>query len=584
MTMKLRKTKIICTLGPASESEEVIRELMLAGMNVARLNFSHGTHEEQRGKLERVKRVREELGLPVALLLDTKGPEIRTGEFEKGKVELKKGQTFVLTTEDVLGNEGKVSITYKNLVKDVQEGDSILIDDGLIGLKVVKVTEKEIICSVENGGTVSNKKGINVPGVELKMPFISKKDKDDILFAVKEGFDYIAASFTRTADDILEIRRILEENNCNFIKIIAKVENDQGIKNVDEILRVADGVMIARGDMGVEIPLEEVPSIQKKLIRKAFETGKPIITATQMLDSMMKNPRPTRAETSDVANAIYQGTSAIMLSGETASGQYPVEALKTMVKIALRTEADIDYDERFKRRSIEDRTDITNAVSHATCTTAVDLHASAIITVTKSGRTVGMVAKHHPGCMIIGCCMDDYVCRQLNLYWGVQPLLLPKEEDADALFNSAVAAAEEAGLVSRGDLTVLTAGVPLGVTGTTNLIKVQVAGRILVKGKGYTKKKVCGPICVAKDAEELKKNFAAGDIVVVPETTNEMLPELKSAQAVIAEHGGSNSHAAIVGLTLDIPVIVNAANATEILKSGAVVQVDAETGTVSSNS
>ena len=584
MTMKLRKTKIICTLGPASESEEVIRELMLAGMNVARLNFSHGTHEEQRGKLERVKRVREELGLPVALLLDTKGPEIRTGEFEKGKVELKKGQTFVLTTEDVLGNEGKVSITYKNLVKDVQEGDSILIDDGLIGLKVVKVTEKEIICSVENGGTVSNKKGINVPGVELKMPFISKKDKDDILFAVKEGFDYIAASFTRTADDILEIRRILDENNCNFIKIIAKVENDQGIKNVDEILRVADGVMIARGDMGVEIPLEEVPSIQKKLIRKAFETGKPIITATQMLDSMMKNPRPTRAETSDVANAIYQGTSAIMLSGETASGQYPVEALKTMVKIALRTEADIDYDERFKRRSIEDRTDITNAVSHATCTTAVDLHASAIITVTKSGRTVGMVAKHHPGCMIIGCCMDDYVCRQLNLYWGVQPLLLPKEDDADALFNSAVAAAEEAGLVSRGDLTVLTAGVPLGVTGTTNLIKVQVAGKILVKGKGYTKKKVCGPICVAKDAEELKKNFVAGDIVVVPETTNEMLPELKSAQAVIAEHGGSNSHAAIVGLTLDIPVIVNAANATEILKSGAVVQVDAETGTVSSNS
>ncbi len=580
----MRKTKIICTLGPASESEEVIRELMLAGMNVARLNFSHGTHEEQRGKLERVKKVREELGLPVALLLDTKGPEIRTGEFEKGKVELKKGQTFVLTTEDVPGNEGMVSITYKNLVKDVQPGDSILIDDGLIGLEVKELTEKEIICTVLNGGTISNKKGINVPGVELKMPFISKKDKEDILFAVKEGFDYIAASFTRTAEDILDIRRILEENGCNFIKIIAKVENDQGIKNVDEILRVADGVMIARGDMGVEIPLEEVPGIQKKLIRKAFETGKPIITATQMLDSMMKNPRPTRAETSDVANAIYQGTSAIMLSGETASGQYPVEALKTMVKIALRTEADIDYDERFKRRSIEDRTDITNAVSHATCTTAVDLHAAAIITVTKSGRTVGMVAKHHPGCMIIGCCMDDYVCRQLNLYWGVQPLLLQKEEDADALFNSAVAAAENAGLVSRGDLTVLTAGVPLGVTGTTNLIKVQVAGKILVKGKGFNEKKACGPLCVAKDAEELKKNYTAGDIIVVPETTNEMLSELKSAKAVIAEQGGSNSHAAIVGLALDIPVIVNAAHATEILKNGAVVEVDGETGTVSSNS
>ena len=356
------------------------------------------------------------------------------------------------------------------------------------------------------------------------------------------------------------------------------------MENIDEILRVSDGIMIARGDMGVEIPLEDVPVIQKMLIRKIFETGKPVITATQMLDSMIKNPRPTRAETTDVANAIYQGTSAIMLSGETANGQYPVEALKTMVKIALRTEADMDYDGRFKRRTLMDRPDITNAVSHATCTTAVDLHAAAIITVTKSGRTVGMVSKHHPGCMIIGCCMDEYVCRQLNLYWGVQPLLLEKETDAETLFRKAVEAAERAGLVKRGDLTVLTAGVPLGVTGTTNLIKVQVAGRILVTGDGITKKKVSGSLCVVKDAEELKKNFRAGDIIVAPETTNEMLSQMRAASGLIVEQKGDNSHAAIVGLTLDIPVIVGADNATDILKDGAVVLVDAETGTVSSNS
>lgn len=581
--MKRRKTKIICTLGPASESEQMIRELMLAGMNVARLNFSHGTHEEQKGKIELVKKVREELKLPVALLLDTKGPEIRTRDVENGRIELKKGQSFVLTTEEILGNEGRVSITYQDLVKDVKPGNAILIDDGLIELEVNQVTEKDIYCTVKNGGFVSNKKGINVPGVSLNMPFISEKDYDDIVFGIEEGFDFIAASFTRSAEDILEIRKILEERNCHHIKIIAKIENLQGVENIDEILRVSDGIMIARGDMGVEIPLEDVPVIQKKLILKSLEIGKPVITATQMLDSMIKNPRPTRAETSDVSNAIYQGTGAIMLSGETASGQYPVEAVKTMDRIAVRTEEDIDYDYRFKRRSIMDKPDITNAVSHATCTTAADLKASAIITVSKSGRTVGMISRYRPSCTIIGCCMDDYVCRQLNLYWGVEPLLLEREDNAEELFNHAVEAAEHAGLVSRGDLTVLTAGVPLGITGTTNLIKVQVAGQILVTGQGITRKKACGPLCVARDAEELKKNYHAGDIIVVPETTNEMMPELKTALALVTEKEGGNSHGAIVGLTLDIPVIVGAENAVDILKSGAVVSVDAETGAVSSN-
>lgn len=581
--MKRRKTKIICTLGPASESEQMIRELMLAGMNVARLNFSHGTHEEQKGKIELVKKVREELKLPVALLLDTKGPEIRTRDVENGRIELKKGQSFVLTTEEILGNEGRVSITYQDLVKDVKPGDAVLIDDGLIELEVNQVAEKDIYCTVKNGGFVSNKKGINVPGVSLNMPFISEKDYEDIVFGIEEGFDFIAASFTRSAEDILEIRKILEERNCHHIKIIAKIENLQGVENIDEILRVSDGIMIARGDMGVEIPLEDVPVIQKKLILKSLELGKPVITATQMLDSMIKNPRPTRAETSDVSNAIYQGTGAIMLSGETASGQYPVEAVKTMDRIAVRTEEDIDYDYRFKRRSMMDKPDITNAVSHATCTTAADLKASAIITVSKSGRTVGMISRYRPSCTIIGCCMDDYVCRQLNLYWGVEPLLLEREDNAEELFNHAVEAAERAGLVSRGDLTVLTAGVPLGITGTTNLIKVQVAGQILVTGQGITRKKACGPLCVARDAEELKKNYHAGDIIVVPETTNEMMPELKTALALVTEKEGGNSHGAIVGLTLDIPVIVGAENAVDILKSGAVVSVDAETGAVSSN-
>ena len=581
----MKKTKVVCTMGPNTNDKELMRKLIQNGMDVARFNFSHGDHEEQKFRMDLLKQLRAEEHSNTAILLDTKGPEIRTGVLKDGKkIMLETGSTFTLTVEDIVGDEDRVSITYDGLVEDVDTGSTILIDDGLIGMKVSKVTEKEIFCVVENGGVISNKKGINVPGVSLSMPFISQKDYDDIIFAIEEGFDYIAASFTRTADDILEIRKILEKKNCEHIKIIAKIENLQGVENIDDILRVSDGIMIARGDMGVEIPLEDVPVIQKKLIQKIFETGKPVITATQMLDSMIKNPRPTRAETTDVANAIYQGTSAIMLSGETANGQYPVEALKTMVKIAIRTEADIDYDARFKRRTIMDRPDITNAVSHATCTTAVDLHAAAIITVTKSGRTVGMVSKHHPGCLIIGCCMDDYVCRQLNLYWGVQPLLLEKEEEAEVLFSRAVEAAERAGFVSRGDLTVLTAGVPLGVTGTTNLIKVQVAGRILVTGNGITKKKVCGSLCVVKDAEELKKNFHAGDVIVAPETNNEMLAQMRAASGLVVEQKGDNSHAAIVGLTLDIPVIVGAANATDILKSGAVVMVDAETGTVSSNS
>ena len=576
----MRRTKIVCTLGPSTDKEEVLRNLMKNGMNVARMNFSHGTHEEQKARLDMIKKLREELNLPVAALLDTKGPEIRIGDVEGGKLELKSGQEFTLTTEEMLGTEKKVTITYKELYKDVEPGDSILIDDGLIGMEVVRIDESDIVCRVKNGGFISNHKGVNVPGVELNMPFVSPKDLADIVFAVEQDYDFIAASFTRTAEDIMEIRKILQEHGGEKIHIIAKLENKQGVKNCEDILRVADGIMIARGDMGVEIPLEEVPVIQKELIRKAMHMGKPVITATQMLDSMMKNPRPTRAETSDVANAIYQGTSAIMLSGETAAGAYPIEAVQTMAKIAERTEQDIDYSREFKPRKLAEAPDVTSAISHATCTTAADLKAAAIVAVSKSGRTVSRIAKYLPVCPIIGCTTDERVYRQLNLLWGVTPVVMEEANTADELFDHAVELAEQKGLIARGELVVIAAGVPVGLSGTTNMMKVQIAGNALVTGKGANKLKASGNVCVCSNDEDLEKKFRAGDIVVVEQTTNEMVHKLKEAAGIITETGDLYSHAAVVGMTLEIPVITSARNATRILKSGTFVTMDAEQGIV----
>ena len=576
----MRRTKIVCTLGPSTDKEEVLRNLMKNGMNVARMNFSHGTHEEQKARLDMVKKLREELNLPVAALLDTKGPEIRIGDVEGGKLELKPGQEFTLTTEEMLGTEKKVTITYKELYKDVEPGDSILIDDGLIGMEVVRIDESDIVCRVKNGGFISNHKGVNVPGVELNMPFVSPKDLADIVFAVEQDYDFIAASFTRTAEDIMEIRKILQEHGGEKVHIIAKLENKQGVKNCEDILRVADGIMIARGDMGVEIPLEEVPVIQKELIRKAMHMGKPVITATQMLDSMMKNPRPTRAETSDVANAIYQGTSAIMLSGETAAGAYPIEAVQTMAKIAERTEQDIDYSREFKPRKLAEAPDVTSAISHATCTTAADLKAAAIVAVSKSGRTVSRIAKYLPVCPIIGCTTDERVYRQLNLLWGVTPVVMEEANTADELFDHAVELAEQKGLIARGELVVIAAGVPVGLSGTTNMMKVQIAGNALVTGKGANKLKASGNVCVCSNDEDLEKKFRAGDIVVVEQTTNEMVHKLKDAAGIITETGDRYSHAAVVGMTLEIPVITSARNATRILKSGTFVTMDAEQGIV----
>lgn len=582
MNTPIRKTKIVCTMGPNLFEKHLIAPLMKAGMNVARFNFSHGTYETHQHYYDEVCRIRDDLGLPVATMLDTKGPEIRVRSFKNGRVTLQNGQLFTLTTDEVEGDEERVSITYKELPQDIAVGSSILIDDGLIGMQVERIDGADIVCRVLNGGVVSNNKGVNIPNAHLSMPFISEKDHQDILFAIKNGYDFIAASFTRCADDIMQIRHILQENNCHTINIIAKIENMEGVENIDEILRVVDGVMVARGDLGVEVPLEDVPSLQKKLIQRGIAAGKPVITATQMLDSMIKNPRPTRAEATDVANAIYDGTSAIMLSGESAVGAYPVEAVETMVRIALRAEADMDYIRRFSRDTSAS-TDVTNAISHATVTSAHDLNASAIITVTKSGSTARILSRYRPACVIVGCTTEKHVWRQLALSWGTVPLMIAEESNTDDLFEHAVDAAVQNGLVHDGELVVLTAGVPLGISGTTNLMKVHVVGHLLSRGQGLHGGKVIAPLCVIRNLEKDAKDFNTGDVIVCHQTTREMFSMLRKSSAIVLEDDNPEGHGAIAGMSLDIPVIIGAKNATNILKSGAVVTVDGEKGTVSAN-
>ncbi|MDO5135881.1 MAG: pyruvate kinase [Eubacteriales bacterium] len=472
----MRKTKIICTLGPATDQEGVLEELIKTGMDVARFNFSHGSHEEQKERLDRLKELRERYDRPIAALLDTKGPEIRLGCFRDKKITLKEGQLFTLTSQEVEGTQERVSVSYKNLYKDVKAGDHILIDDGLIDMEVQEVTEGEIACKVVNSGQVSDRKGVNVPGVELNMEFISKKDREDLLFGIQEDFDFVAASFTRTAEDVKAIRRLLDENGGAGINIIAKIENQQGVDNIDAIIQAADGIMIARGDMGVEIPLEHVPIIQQRIIRKVYQAGKQVITATQMLDSMMSHPRPTRAETTDVANAITQGTSAIMLSGETAAGKYPVKALEMMVKIAVYTEQNMDYNGIFRGEKRAEEPDITTAISHATCTTAIDLKAHAILAVSKTGCTARMISKYRPGCTIGGCSSSRRVCRQMNMSWGIYPMYIREEYSSEILCLRAVEAAKSHGLVEDGDTIVFAGGIPLGIPGRTNLIRVCIVG------------------------------------------------------------------------------------------------------------
>ena len=580
----MRKTKIICTLGPSTDKDGVLRELVANGMNVARFNFSHGSYEEHKGRLDMLKAVRAELNKPVAALLDTKGPEIRLKEFKNGVEMLEAGQTFTLTTREVEGTKEICSITYKDLPQDVPEGGTIMLDDGLIKLAIKSVTDTDIVCEVLNSGKIKTKKGVNVPGVHLSMPYLSQRDRDDIIFGVQQGFDFIAASFVRTAQDVYDIRNLLNEYDSN-IRIIAKIENREGVNNIDSILAAADAVMVARGDLGVEIDFTELPGIQKSIIDRSFSFGKPIVTATQMLDSMMVNPRPTRAEISDVANAIYDGTSAIMLSGETAAGAYPVEALRTMSAIAERTENEVHYRDNRLVDTHSGQISVSDATAHAACLTARDVNATAIVTVSESGNTARLLSKYRPAQPIIACVMSEQVQRQLAISWGITPLMMPLAHSTDELIEMSTALAKENGYLHDGELAVVTAGVPVGVSGTTNMIKIHMIGNCLATGvgigpEGAVMANATGKACVCHSLDELRAKFRPGMVLVVPSTSNEMLSYVRDAAAIVVEEPGLNSHAAIAGKALLKPTIVGATGATSHIRDGLMIAVDCAHGSV----
>lgn len=575
----MRRTKIVCTIGPASESVEILKEMIKAGLNVARLNFSHGTYEDHERRIKAIRQAAAEVGKTVAILMDTKGPEIRLGILEKEPVYLEVGDRIILTTEEIKGNKERISVTYKQLPQDVREGNTILLADGLISLKVLQVAGTEINCEVENGGELRSRKGVNVPGVPVNLPAITEQDIKDIKFGIAHNLDFIAASFVRKPDDIIAIRKLLEKEGAD-LDIIAKIENQEAVDNLEEIIKVADGIMVARGDLGVEIPAEEVPLIQKIIIDKCNRVGKPVITATQMLESMIDNPRPTRAEASDVANAILDGTDAVMLSGETAVGKYPVEAVATMARIAVTAESAINYEEILVRKGRNLSRTVTDAISYATCATAQDLEAAAIISSTESGYTPKMVSKYKPKAPIIAVTPHAKVLRKLSLTWGVQPLLVGHTKDTDSMISSAVEVSLEAGLISAGDLVVITAGVPVGVHGTTNLLKVHTVGDILVRGTGIGTRAVTGTVRIARTIKEAKEKVKEGDILVTVATDRDFIPVIEKVAAIITEVGGLTSHAAIVGLEYGIPVVVGVEGATGILSDGQVITVDGQRGLI----
>ncbi|PGM49550.1 pyruvate kinase [Bacillus sp. AFS053548] len=577
----MRKTKIVCTIGPASESVDKLVELINAGMNVARLNFSHGSHEEHAARIISIREASKKTGRTVAILLDTKGPEIRTLDFEGGQAELKTGNEVIITTEPVVGTAEKFAVSYEGLIDDVHVGSKILIDDGLIGLEVIGIEGNDIRTKVLNSGLVKNKKGVNVPNVRVNLPGITEKDISDIEFGIEQKVDFIAASFVRKASDVLEIRELLGKHGAEYIQIIPKIENQEGIDNIDEILEVSDGLMVARGDMGVEIPPEEVPIVQKLLIKKCNNLGKPVITATQMLDSMQRNPRPTRAEASDVANAILDGTDAIMLSGETAAGSYPVESVSMMNSIALRIEKSLQYEELFKKRQRENKGTITDAIGQSVAATALNLKVAAIIAPTESGHTAKMISKYRPKAPILAITSDIRICRRLTLVWGVQTEYRERANSTDEMLQHAMEAAQDAKFVSNGDTVIITAGLPVGETGMTNMMKIHVVGDVIAQGQGIGRKTAAGKVVIAKTGEEAVSKVTPGSILVTNSTDRDMMPAIERAAAIITEEGGLTSHAAVVGVSLGIPVIVGVENATNILVNGQAVTVDASRGIVS---
>ncbi|MGE5370902.1 MAG: pyruvate kinase [Solirubrobacterales bacterium] len=575
----MRKTKIICTLGPATDSIEVVKDLARLGMNVARLNFSHGTHEQHLNRIKLVQQATQESGKLISIMLDTKGPEIRIGMVRDGKVEMVEGNPVVLTTRLVEGTESELHVNFPGLPDAVKPGDRILIADGVIALEVERVEGGENIhCRVVYGGSLGSQKGINIPGVATGLPFLSERDIADIHFGLDQGIDFIAASFVRDARDVLDIRRIIESRDMN-VDIIAKIECQEAVHNLDQIIKVADAIMVARGDLGVEIPTEEVPLVQKRIVEKCNSAGKPVIIATQMLESMIKSPRPTRAEASDVANGIFDGADAIMLSGETAAGQFPREAVETMARIALRAEEVLPFEQMLKRKRFQGSLFPTDAIGYATCALATDLDASAIITATQSGSTARMVAKYRPRSIILATTPIEAVARRLNLVWGVHPILVETTSGTDEMFEESVDAALRQGMIKEGDLVVITAGVPSGVPGTTNLIKVHVVAEIILQGTGIGRRSCTGKIRKVKDPGSVE-HFEHGDILVAYSTDREFMPFFQRAGAVITEEAGLTSHAAIAGISLGIPVVVGADAAMERLDEDMLVTVDTSRGVV----
>ena len=577
----MRKTKIVCTIGPACDSEEMLSKMIRAGMNVARLNFSHGTHEEHKDKIQKIKKLRKELDTPVAIMLDTKGPEIRTGKLENGSVELIEGKEIILTSEEIIGNEKRVSVTYKNLPRNLSKGSTLMIDDGLIELKVREVSGTEILCDIIIGETLKNSKSVNIPGVTIDMPYMNDADKSDILFGIQNDVDFIALSFVRTPQDIKDVRRFINANGCYNIELIAKIENTEGVKNIIDIITVSDGIMVARGDMGVEIPFEELPHLQKTIITDCFSAGKKVITATQMLESMIVHSRPTRAEITDVANAIYDGTSAIMLSGETAVGAFPLKSLETMSKIAEKTESCIDYKSYGEQvgslKKLE--TNITNAISNATCRAAHDLGAAAIVAVTLSGNSARRISRFRPDTPIIAVTPHEKTYMQLALSWGIIPLLNSYIENTQELFNDVAEKIVQRGLVKDGDIVVMT-GSTQRSSGATNTLQVHLVGDILLKGKSVGRENVSGRVCVIKDEEKDMSSFIAGDILAVSRTSTDILHIMRQCSGIITEENEQDSGVVAAAYALDIPVVSNARSATSILKTGAKIKIDITKGYV----
>ncbi|MGK0552490.1 pyruvate kinase [Enterococcus faecalis] len=577
----MKKTKIVCTIGPASESVDMLVNLINAGMNVCRLNFSHGDFEEHGNRIKNIHEAEKITGKKVAILLDTKGPEIRTHEMENGAITMEIGDVVRISMTEVLGTNEKFSITYPELINDVNVGSHILLDDGLIDLEVTDIDKaaNEIVTVVKNEGVLKNKKGVNVPGVSVNLPGITEKDANDIRFGIDKGIDFIAASFVRRATDVLEITKILEEENATHIQIIPKIENQEGIDNIDEILKVSDGLMVARGDMGVEIPTENVPIVQKELIKKCNALGKPVITATQMLDSMQRNPRPTRAEANDVANAIYDGTDAVMLSGETAAGDYPLEAVQTMARIAVRTEEALVNQDAFALK-LYSKTDMTEAIGQSVGHTARNLGIQTIVAATESGHTARMISKYRPKAHIVAITFSEQKARSLALSWGVYATVAEKPNDTDEMFQLATRVTQEEGFATEGDLIIITAGVPVGEKGTTNLMKIQMIGSKLVQGQGVGEDAVIAKAVVADTAEAAAAKMSDGAILVVKTTDKEYMPAIDKAVALVVEEGGLTSHAAVVAIAKDIPVIVGAENAASLIKHDELITVDPRRGIV----